>query len=396
MKRVSKKTLVLVGAIPPPHHGQTLFTEALLGSTIHEAFTVYHLDTSDKRSLDNIGAFDIGNLLLGLRATVGLIQYCLRRPDIVYVPLSQNVWGFLRDGLLILTASALSNAAIVIHFHGGESFNQFRRSTNLLMKWFIAFVLRRTDLAIVLGKRLRHIFAADARRVEVVPNGIDSFLSIQHMRDDQRDGATVCYLGGLFRAKGVVDLVRAAAIVFKTHPHVRLKFAGEWWGQEPDTKHEALEIVATSGIARNVEFIGKVTGLTKEQFLLDADILVLPSWSEGFPLVILEAMSAGVPVIATDVGAIPEVVVDNVTGILVEKQNPQQLASAILRLVENPDLRRRMGEEGRKRYREFYTFQHCANRLIEVLHSAVAHDNADQAPTFKESLRVESTEREVA
>jgi glycosyltransferase involved in cell wall biosynthesis len=90
-------------------------------------------------------------------------------------------------------------------------------------------------------------------------------------------------------------------------------------------------------------------------------------------LVILEAMAAGCPVISTRVGAIPEVVVDGVTGILVEKQNPQQLADAIMRLVDDPALRQRMGEAGRKRFEEHYTFERCAERLIKVFHQVLEH-----------------------
>jgi glycosyltransferase involved in cell wall biosynthesis len=112
-------------------------------------------------------------------------------------------------------------------------------------------------------------------------------------------------------------------------------------------------------------------GEQKELYLLDTDIFVLPSWSEGFPLVILEAMAAGCPVISTRVGAIPEVVLDGVTGILVEKQNPQQLAQAMITLIENPDLRRQMGQAGRKRFEEHFTFDRCIDRMIAVFNNAV-------------------------
>jgi glycosyltransferase involved in cell wall biosynthesis len=284
----------------------------------------------------------------------------------VYIPISQNTWGFFRDGLFVLIGRWFSKARTVIHYHGGESFLDFWRNANSIMKWYIPFVLERVDVAIVLGKRLQDIFKSTVARVETVPNGITFNPTLRAHRGNHGGVVYISYLGGLFKAKGVVDLVRAAALVLKKRSTAHFRFAGEWWVQEPETKREVKQILQNSDISSHVSFVGRILGEQKELYLLDTDIFVLPSWSEGFPLVILEAMAAGCPVISTRVGAIPEVVLEGITGILVEKQNPQQLADAIIRLVDDPELRQRMGEAGRKRFEEHYTFERCAERLIKV------------------------------
>lgn len=372
----ARLTIVVVGATPPPHHGMTIFAENLLKSKLHNWFHVIHLDTSDHRTLDNLGRFDFWNAYCAVKNLFALISKCLsEKPGIVYVPVAQNSLSFFRDGLFILIGRWFSRARTIIHYHGGESFLTFWRNANSIMKWYIPFVLKRVDVAIVLGERLQYIFNSIVARVVAVPNGITFKSELKPYRRHNGGVVSVSYLGGLFKAKGVVDMVRAAPLVLEKSNSVRFRFAGEWWAQEPHTKCEVKQILRDLHIESHVSFLGKIVGEAKDRYLLETDIFVLPSWSEGLPLVILEAMAAGCPVIATNVGAIPEVVVDGVTGILVEKRNPQQLAHAIVTLIDNPDLRRRMGEAGRKRFEEHYTFDKCAERLIAVFERVLHEDS---------------------
>jgi hypothetical protein len=103
-----EKRLMIVGAVSSSAYGQTVLTEALLKSRLTSEFVVYHLDTSDHRSIDNIGRLDPGNTVLALKNIVLLAFLCMtRKPDIVYVPNSQNNMAFFRDGLLIPIARLL-------------------------------------------------------------------------------------------------------------------------------------------------------------------------------------------------------------------------------------------------------------------------------------------------
>lgn len=372
-----KKRVVLVGATPPPHHGMTIFMENLLRSELVNRYDVLRVDTSDHRNLDNLGKFDFWNVYYALRNLWEAFWLCVvYKPALVYVPLAQNIASLLRDGLIITVASWFSPAKILVHYHGGESFNHFRSSVPWFFKVFIGYVLHRVDVAIVLGEGLKPLFRSSAKRVEVVANGTN-FLCEKRDKKTQDDGCvTVAYLGTLMRAKGVLDLIHAANGVVKKCRSVRFRFAGEWWSQESQTRNEVEMLVHTCDLSGAVSFEGKILGEAKERYLLGTDIFVLPSWSEGFPMVILEAMAAACPVISTKVGAIPEVVVDGVTGILVEKQNPEQLADAIMRLIEDPELRLRMGQAGRKRFEEYYTFEKCAERLIKVFEAALHERNS--------------------
>lgn len=366
-----KRRVVLVGATPPPHHGMTIFMENILQSRLKEQYTLLHLDTSDHRDLDNLGLLDFWNVYHALKNILQMVFLCIRyRPAVVCVPNAQNTMGFLRDGLLILTASWFSNAAIVMHYHGGESFLDFERHSGKVMRSYIRYVLKHVDIAIVLGERLKYLFAERVKTVKVLHNGIP--LIPPPVRNLQLDIVNVSYLSGLFRAKGVVDVINAAVLVCTQNSRVHFNFAGEWWAQEPETKHEVMAIIAKHRLDGRVKFHGKLLGDEKWQFLSRADIFVFPSWSDAFGLVNLEAMAAGCPVISSaGVGAIPEVVVHGETGLLVTPRRPDLLAEAILKLAADGDLRQRMGALGRKRYEEYFTLEYVVDRLAGILDQGI-------------------------
>jgi glycosyltransferase involved in cell wall biosynthesis len=374
-RRRNSSRVLLIGSLPPPYHGSTLYFQSLLNSRIWQEFDVLFLDTSDRRDLTNLGRFDAANVYLATRSIIQLAFLCLiKRPVLVYVPISQNVPGFLRDGTFILVSSFLSRAKIVVHLHGSH-FRDFFENTSSFMRWLIKTSLKRVDTAIVLGNRLKKIFDGLVNHVEVVPNGIPSVPLASVKVDETHEGyLQIGYLGNLLKSKGVLDLLAAARSVLEKHPKTRFRFAGAWWQQEPETKEQALRFIHENGLGGSVEFTGVVLNGDKEDFLAAMDIFVLPTWYpiEGLPLVVLEAMAHGCPVISTrDVGAIPEVVVDGVTGILVERQNPQQLSQAIIRLIENPKLRESMARAGRERFEKNYTMDINVENMISVFHKTL-------------------------
>jgi glycosyltransferase involved in cell wall biosynthesis len=117
---------------------------------------------------------------------------------------------------------------------------------------------------------------------------------------------------------------------------------------------------------KNITFTGSVNHSDVPLFLKEADIFVLPSLSEGFPVVIPEAMAAGKPVVASNVGGIPDAVTDGVTGFLVAPKNAEQLAEKIVYLIEHPEEGKRMGKAGRRLVEERFTWEKIAKRTIGI------------------------------
>lgn len=362
-----KHSLLFIGALPPPYHGVTIFNEELLNSKILEVYRLYHLDISDKRNLDNLGRIDWENTYLALRNLWNLIRLCLsKKPDLVYLPMAQNI-AYLRDGMFIVIAGFFSKAKIIIHLHGSY-FKEYYHNTSRFMRKFIDFTMNKVDTAIVVGNRLKYIFDEWVEDIQVVPNGTPFNPMLGDKFQRNRNTLSISYLSNLSKSKGVLDTIKAAKIVIDRYPNVQFKFAGPWQGQEPETKKFAFRFIRENHLENKIEFMGRILGDKKEKFLIDTDIFVFPScWYEGHPIVIIEAMAAGCPVISTrNVGAIPETVIDGKTGILVEKKNPKAVAQAIMKLIESPNLRVKMGMAARKRYEQYYTHEKNIQNMLRV------------------------------
>ncbi|MCP5241065.1 MAG: glycosyltransferase family 4 protein [Zoogloeaceae bacterium] len=165
-------------------------------------------------------------------------------------------------------------------------------------------------------------------RVEVFPNPIE----IGGAPKKQGDSPSVLFLGRLVREKGVFELLRAFHFVFQRRPDLSLVLCG--------TGPEAAELRALAvelDIASNVVFPGWVDGAQKAALFTEASVFVLPSYAEGLPMSILEAMVAEVPVVATAVGGIPDMLDHGTCGLLVPPGDVAQLTAALIRALESPE-----------------------------------------------------------
>jgi glycosyltransferase involved in cell wall biosynthesis len=355
--------ILLVGALPPPFHGVTIYNKILLNSRISDFFDVKHLDISDHRNLDNLGKIDITNVFLSFKNFFALFKLLLKyKPDLVYFPISQNI-AFLREGIFIIIIKIFSKSKIIAHLHGSY-FKHYYNKSNFIFKKFVDYTLPKVDSAIVYSNSLKHVISKWVNNIKYVPIGT-TFKPDMNKRNNRR--VRIGYIGSLTQSKGIEDLVNAANIVLKKYENIEFKIAGSWRKQEEEIKNRILYFINKNKINNNIELLGFISDDEKESFFLGIDIFAFPSWDEGQPLVILEAMAAGCPVIATeDVGAIPDTVIDGETGILVEKQNPEEIAKAIVYLIKNPGTRAKMGRAARKRFEENYTIGKNIDNMIRV------------------------------
>lgn len=375
---MTKPSVILVGPLPPPIHGVTISTQRLLSSPLREKLDLRHLDTSDHRSMETVGAVDIRNVTLGLASYWDLLRLCLaRRPDAVYVPISQTALGFLRDSIYLLLPK-LFGAAIVIHLRGGH-FGRFYAGTNALMRWYIDLSMRCVERVIVLGQVFKPIFAAwiDDGHIDVVPNGTDLVIEgvAEKLRQPNRGPLTVTYLSNLVPTKGIEEFVRMALDLAATEPEVAFLVAGDWL--QPNTTAERTVKGLLTGAGDRIRFLGEVRGAAKAALLARTDIYVLPTYYpfEGQPNAIVEAMAAGCAVVSTDHAAIPETVLDGETGIIVPQRDVAALTQAVRRLCRDRDALWAMAKASYARYREGYTGDQSSDRVGASILRAIAPPN---------------------
>jgi glycosyltransferase involved in cell wall biosynthesis len=245
-----------------------------------------------------------------------------------------------------------------------------------LMRFLDRRTIHRADRVCVLSRALsadlRERTGLPADRIAVIPNGIDTAAADRALAaagEAARAGLglshadlVVASIGRLHRQKGFDVLLEAFRPLALAHPRGRLIIAGE--GPE----RAALEEKAAAlGIAGRVLFTGAVS--SPWNVLAAADIFVLPSRYEGMPNALLEAMAAALPVVATGVGAVPEMIEDGRQGFVVPPQDPQAIAAALDRLSWSPDLRKEMGRRGRETAKGSFSPAAAMDRLVALYES---------------------------
>jgi glycosyltransferase involved in cell wall biosynthesis len=368
----SKTKILIIGATPPPYNGMSVATELLL-KAVGDEFCVVHLDTADRRGLSNIGRIDLRNVLLA--AYLGfkyLWLLALKNPKIVYTPIAQDRLAFLRDSLFLIPARLLGKK-VIVHLHGGY-FATFYRSASASTRCLIRYCLGRSARAIVLGTSLGGMFEGilPRERVRVIPNGIPDHFGDKVSSAGNGRRRTILYLSTLMKEKGALDVLSALPAIAESVPDVRAVFAGEWY--RPEDQKSAERIVRDLKLESRVEFIGPVAPPRKYDVVREADLFVMPTYykNEGHPFVILEAMSAGLPVVSTSAGCIPETVIDGVNGYIVEPGNKVDFAARVVSLLTNDDLRRSMGEASRRRFLEQYTLDRFSSQMRDLFREVAA------------------------
>jgi glycosyltransferase involved in cell wall biosynthesis len=370
--RRSKPRVIFVGAVPPPYMGPTLATEVILHSALRERFELIHLDISDHRPLDTLGAIDVQNVYLALKSYVVMLMMLVRHwPDLVYIPISQSTLGYVKDSGLILLAK-LFRRPVLCHLRGGF-FREWLSTASGLTRWYVRAVHSRVNGQIVLGNKLRDLFAdlLPARRIHVVPNGKD----IRYGEKTTGSGRIrLLYLANMVRSKGILDVLHAALIIARDCPDAEFVFCGAW---EDASVRKEIEDFRTAHPELPIDWKGPLGGQQKSALINSSHIFLFPTYYdfEGHPWVIIEAMAAGLPIISTDQGAITESVIDGVNGYIVEKRNPAMLAELAIRLVRNPALRESMGQASLRLYNDQFTEARMVERLGNAFRAALETDD---------------------
>jgi glycosyltransferase involved in cell wall biosynthesis len=249
----------------------------------------------------------------------------------------------------------------IFHLHGGGFTRFYDEESSWLGRRLIRSTLQHAALIIALSEewRERVLRICPVAKVEVLHNAV-AVPDIQQLRSlDDRD-STLLFLGHLLRDKGVYELVRAFAKVAPKFPRAKLVLGGT------GDLDGVQKLAADLGIADRLSCPGWLGPDDKSAALASSLIFLLPSHAEGMPMALLEAMSWGLPVIATPVGGIPQVVDHEVSGLLVAAGDIEALAGQIERLLADPALRKRLGANARTRIESDFSLRDALERLTTI------------------------------
>ena len=351
MKRSHKRILV-VGSLPPPYSGYETATQMLFSSDLQHHFEIRLVDSRTTRDPSSRGKFSVVNALSTTRILGRLLLELVRfRPDIANVPLAQNRTGFLK--WLAFTMCCKAAGCKIVSRLGGGSFDRFYAACSSASQRLIRLGLNRIDTLIVRGDSLRHQFSdlVDPSKLTVVPNGFDIQAWKKEFPPKTPSMKTrVLYLGQVSKAKGVLDLLSAIELLQALPEAADFEFivAGPVIERELNILHidnpvstsvliqEHLE--RCKSLEASIRMPGAVSWEEKRELYSWADIMVCPSYSEGFPYTVLEAFASGCVVISTPAGALDDFLEHERELLFVPVGSPQHILEAILHL-RNKDVR---------------------------------------------------------
>lgn len=362
-----KPSILFLLHLPPPVHGAAVVGKYIEDSRlINDSFDARFINlstSSSNKEIDKGGFRKITTFFRRaslLRKTIKSKQF-----DLVYVTLSTTGLGFLKD-LVLVTILKKANLKIIYHFHNkGVRHQQDRWLMNKLYR----YAFRHTQ-SILLSPLLYHDIEkyVSPQNVYYCPNGIPDPI-IGDVPDKNKKGATckLLFLSNMTVEKGVLVLLEACSILKERDLDFECHFVGDWANI---SEKEFKVYVKKKELLNRVFAHFTRYGTEKTNLYLSADVFVFPTFKECFPLVLLEAMQFGLPVISTAEGGIPDIVIPGETGLLVEKNNPSELADAISLLIKNPDIRKNFGQEGRKRFQSKFTIEMFEKNITAILSTA--------------------------
>ncbi len=376
----------MVGPLPPQIGGIEFFLDGLLHSKLCRLWPVKHFDLSKPKSrikthfqspMGYARSFkrNIFTTLISFSYSLFyFIKYLLiipqRRWALVHLHTSSymSFW----EKCLYLNVAKLFNKKVVLHVHG-SSFDRFIYESNQVSKKLILFHLRRFDCVVTLSPSWYRFFNQflPKEKLAIVENGID--VTFYATGEEQKSLIpTVLFIGEVCQRKGIYDLIPSMVSVRQRQPNIHCVVIG------PGEIEKARRMADSLGLTDCFQFCGPLHGEEKRAWMKNAWFLVLPSYAEVLPLVILEAFAAGLPVIATKVGGIPDLIQVDENGLLLEPGDQNALSEAILMLSGEEALRRHMAECNQKLAFERYDINVCAEKIDAIYRQLLSSSKSTQ------------------
>ena len=346
------------------------------GSPEHaDAVALTHLSNGTSRDPTKRGRVDVLNVVLALRLYLRLVLLLLRgivtgrRIAVCQVHTSGDI-SFLKDSVLVLIARVFG-AQVVVSIHG-YGFERYLAGLRGPMRRYARFIFARFGgvrvLAGSVAEAVRDEMGVDPARIHYVQNGVDTE---RFTTASASDGFVVLFVGGFgtVKRKGALDLLAGLRVLLDGGAAARVRIVGT--DAEPEAR-EAIEAYCREhGLGDAVDVEGGVEHRLMPDVYGAAAVYCLPSYREGAPHSVLEAMAAGLPVVATRISGLPHLIEEGEGGFLIEPGDVPALAEHLQTLYDDPELRKAMGLFNRRRAVERFSVKAQADALIDIYRSLV-------------------------
>lgn len=366
----NNKVLYLV-QLPPPIHGVSLTNRFVYNSeVINRGLSKRLVRLHFSSSIEELRRVNFHKLIAFVAVKARLIYHLLfHRPVFVYFSFMPVGAGVIRDSVFLFLIK-MFRVSVVLHLNNRGI---RERTQSPLMRMWYRMVFTNTHVIHVTHRLMdREITSLNIRKLAgayVVPNTTGAFEIPEVKR--RAKSFRLLFLSNLFPEKGLLVLLEAMKICKITIPEAELHVYGAGRGEETDRIYR--EFVCGNGLERQVMMHGPVSGNEKVKAYASHDLFVFPSYfaEECFPLVLLEAMQAGMAIVTTGIGGIPEMVEHEKEALIVNPGVARELAEAIIRLYGHPELVQQLGQHARERYFRDFSMEHFEKRMRKVFESII-------------------------
>lgn len=390
--------VLIVGQTPPPFLGLPIMLKILVDSEMRDV-DMRHLRIVLSTNESQVGKFRWGKLFRLVRVIWQIIwARIVQAPEIMYfAPAAASRTSMLRD-VVILCSTRFLFPKTVFHYHASGHSRLYERLPRW-QKWFFrrAFfnaegAIRLSELTPEDGKLLK------ARREYIVPNGIDDPCAEIAPRCDGEFSndrpLRLLFIALLCEPKGLLILLDACGRLAQRGVPFHLDVMGRFESDEFEAR--VRKRIAELNIEEQVAFLGVVTGEEKFKVFRRSDVHVHPTFFDTFPVVLLEAMACGLPVVASRWSGIPSIVDDGQTGFIVPPHNPEAVADRVEELAASAQLRQQMGQAGREKFLREFTVPCHIERMRQVFLDlggklAAAEEEAEPQEELATAARVSPT-----
>lgn len=365
-----KSRILFITPLPPPVHGSSMVSQWILSSKLlSEEFNMDFVNLSTSRKVEEIQK---GGLWLNLKKAGRFVcaflhalwLLCTRHYDLCYLAITCHGKPFLKDFPFVMLCK-IFRKKIIIHQHNKGMSKDVDKWP---YRWALPMAYNGTKV-VLLSKHLYEDVSKVVKKEQVLicPNGIPCATSGKP--SDEKGTPHILFLSNLIESKGVFILLEACRILKEKGINFVCDFVGK---ESKDISAERFnQEIEKVQLEDRVFYHGPKYNDEKDYYWQQAIVYASPTYDDCFPLVILEAMQHGIPVVTTNEGGIPDIVQDGKTGYICERKNVEQLANKIEKLLNDPPLRFEMGKTGHQRYEEYFTLECFERRISECLHEAI-------------------------
>ena len=308
-------------------------------------------------------------LTKGILAVAALLRLTtliiLRRVACLHVHVARRN-SFWRKMIFVFIAR-IAGRPVIVHLHSGGFFSFYEKECGWLGKKIVTKVLDQAEYIVVLSTQWKKWLTPITQNKKIIT--ITNFVTEDNFGGNKvrEKSYSLLFLGRLCKDKGIFDLLDAVRTLQDNFPLIRLRCCGE--GDENDVRDRAAQL----GIEKRVDFLGWVDGMDKKRELNSATVFVLPSYYEGVPMGVLEAMAVELPVVTTAVGGIPDIITESIDGFLVEPGDVTAMSAAIGSLLSDKGLSMRIGVAAKNKILDRFVPEKVLPRLEAIYKELRVH-----------------------